>query len=85
VETAGAVAESLGEIVTFGLPDDYFVTYPAKVRSLSVGEVQTIATEVVHPDQLVGWSLATAQGRGRARELQWAEVQLLDTDGNRAK
>src|SRR6185369_772705 len=49
-ETDDAVANSLGEIVTFGLPEDYFTTYPAKVRSLSVSDVDKAAKEVVHPD-----------------------------------
>src|SRR5438477_7255935 len=40
-------------ILTFGLPDDYFTTYTARVRSLSVSDVDNAAKEVVHPDQLV--------------------------------
>jgi zinc protease len=32
-ETQAAVAQSIGEIVRFGLPDDYFTTFPAKVRA----------------------------------------------------
>src|SRR5262249_35577966 len=35
-ETMGAVEGSIGQIVRFGLPDDYFVTFPDKVRALAV-------------------------------------------------
>jgi zinc protease len=82
-ETAAAVANSLGDIVTFGLADDYFTTYPAKVRSLSVGEVEKAARKVVHPDQLV-WVVVGDRSKVESaiRELGWGEVQLLDADGN---
>jgi zinc protease len=33
-ETLDAVQTSIGEIVRYGLPDDYFITYPEKVRAL---------------------------------------------------
>ena len=85
-ETDDAVANSLGEIVTFGLPDDYFTTYTARIRSLSVEEVEKAAKEVVHPDQLV-WVVVGDRSKVESgiRDLGWGEVQLLDADGNPAK
>jgi len=85
-ETDDAVASSIGEIVTFGLPDNYFDTYSTKVRSLSVGDVDKAAKKVVHPDQLV-WVVVGDRSKIESgiRELGWGEVQLLDTDGNPVK
>lgn len=85
-ETDDAVASSIGEIVTFGLPDDYFTTYPARVRSLSVDEVEKAAKQVMHPEQLV-WVVVGDRSKieSSIRELKWGEVQLLDADGNPAK
>ena len=82
-ETDGAVASSLGEIVTFGLSDDYFSTYPARVRSLSVSDVDKAAREIVHPDQLI-WVVVGDRSKveSEIRELGWGEIQLLDADGN---
>ena len=82
-ETGGAVASSLGDIVTFGLPDDYFTTYTARVRSLTVSDVDKAARQVVHPDQLV-WVVVGDRSKVEAgiRELGWGEVQFLDADGN---
>jgi len=82
-ETNEAVANSLDEIVTFGLPDDYFTTYPARVRSLSLSDVDKAAREVVHPDQLV-WVVVGDRSKIESgiRELGWGQVQLLDADGN---
>jgi zinc protease len=81
-ETIGAVGGSIGEIVRFGLPDDYFTTYPAKVRALSVDSLTTAAAEVIHPDQLV-WVVVGDRSKVESaiRELKWGEIQLLDADG----
>jgi len=85
-ETDGAVAGSLGEIVTFGLSDDYFNSYSMKVRSLSVQDVDKAAKKVVHPDQLV-WVVVGDRSKIESgiRALGWGEIQLLDADGNPAK
>ena len=70
-------------ILTFGLPDDYFTTYTARVRSLSVSDVDKAAREVVHPEQLV-WVVVGDRSKVEAgiREIGWGAVQLLDADGN---
>lgn len=85
-ETIGAVSSSLREIVAFGLPDDYFATYPDKVRALKLEDVVKAAAEVVHPDQLV-WVVVgdRAKIESGLRELAWAEIQMLDADGNLVK
>ncbi len=85
-ETIGAVGGSLNEIVTFGLPDDYFSTYPRKVRALTVSDLTKAAQKAVHPDQLV-WVVVGDRSKieSSIRELGWGEIQLLDVDGNVAK
>jgi len=85
-ETIGAVSGSLSEMVTFGLPDDYFATYPGKVRALTVNDLTKAAQKVVHPGQLV-WVVVgdRAKIESSIRELGWGEIQLLDADGNAAK
>src|ERR1041385_1699302 len=52
-ETVGAVVGSIGEIVRYGLPDDYFNRYPERVRALTLKDLNRAAEEVVHPDRLV--------------------------------
>jgi zinc protease len=70
-------------MVTFGLPEDYFATYPGKVRALSVSDLTKAAQKVVHPDQLV-WVVVGDRSKieSSIRELGWGEIQLLDADGN---
>jgi zinc protease len=81
-ETDGAVVNSIGELVRFGLPDDYFTTYPGKVRALQVSDLEKAAAEVVHPNQLV-WVVVgdRAKIEPGIRALGWGEIQLLDADG----
>jgi zinc protease len=85
-ETIGAVSRSIGEIVRFGLPEDYFATYPDKVRALSLDDVAKAAQKVVHPDQLV-WVVVgdRAKIEPGIRELGWGEIRLLNADGDPAE
>jgi len=85
-ETLNAVVGSLGELVTFGLPEDYFNTYSEKVRVLTVNDVTRAAAKAVHPDHLV-WVIVGDRTKIEApiRELGWGEIQLLDADGNALK
>ncbi len=70
---------SIGEIVRFGLPEDYFTTYPDKIRALTVADLVKAAEKVAHPDQLV-WLVVgdRAKIEPGIRELGWGEVQLLE-------
>lgn len=85
-ETIGAVGGSLDELVAFGLPEDYFTTYPDKVRALTANDLTKAAQKAVHPDQLV-WVVIGDRSKIEApiRELGWGEIKLLDTDGNGVK
>jgi zinc protease len=85
-ETDRAVLNSIGQIVRFGLPDDYFTTYPGKVRALTVADLSKAAGAVVHADQLT-WVIIGDRVKiePAIRELGWGDIQLLDTDGNPVK
>jgi zinc protease len=82
-ETQRAVAGSIGEIVRFGLPDDYFATFPAKVRALKPGDLDATAKKTLTPDKLV-WVVVGDRAKIEAgiKELGWGEVKHLDPDGN---
>jgi zinc protease len=82
-ETANAVADSLAEMVRFGLPDDYWNRYPEQVRALSDEQISTAASDVVKPDGLV-WVVVgdRAKIEPAIRELGYGEIILMDADGN---
>jgi zinc protease len=82
-ETMGAVANSLDEIVRFGLPDTYYDTYASRVRSLTVAELNKIAERVVQPADHIVWVVVgdRAKIEPGIRELNLGEIQLIDADG----
>jgi zinc protease len=81
-ETGGAVEGSLQDIVTFGLPDDYWTTYGAKVKALTSADVVRAAKAAVHPDN-VAWVVIGDYAKIKAglAELGLGEIKLLDADG----
>ena len=82
-ETADAVADSLAEMVRFGLPDDYWDTYPDKVRGLSDGQISAAAADTLKPDGMV-WVVVgdRAKIEPGIRELGFGDIILMDADGN---
>lgn len=85
-QTDESVASSIDQIVEFGLPDDYFATYPDKVRDLSLADVSQAARNVLHPDQMV-WVVVGDRSKIEPglRDLGWGAIQVLDTDGSPVK
>ena len=82
-ETMAAVASSIGEIVQFGLPEDYFVRYPKEIRALDLEKVTQAARHVLHPDKLV-WVVVGDREKVEPaiRALNWGEIHFIDADGN---
>jgi zinc protease len=82
-ETMNAVMGSINEIVTYGLPDNYYETYAAKVGALTPAQMTPAAKEVIAPDRLV-WVVVGDRAKIEAgiRELNLGEIHLIDADGN---
>jgi len=81
-ETNRAVLGSLGEIVRFGLADDYWDSYADEVNSLDVDDVSRAANEVVFPDDLV-WVVVGDREKIESGiiELGFGDIRLIDADG----
>ena len=82
LDDAGAVTASLSQMVQFGLPADYFDTYAAKVRALSLPEVNAVAKKLVQP---VGVVYVIVGDRAKIEEgvraLNLGTLAILDVDG----
>ncbi|MEO8426143.1 MAG: pitrilysin family protein, partial [Verrucomicrobiota bacterium] len=85
-ETSSRVMSSAAEIIRFGLPEDYFKTYPDKVLSLKLPDVTAAAGEVIHLKNLV-WVIVGDREKIEPglRELGLGEIRLIDTDGKPVK
>jgi zinc protease len=81
-ETMDAISGSLGQIVRFGLSDDYFQTYSGKVEALKPMDLAKAARTVVQPGKLT-WVIVGDRAKIEAgiRALNLGEVQLLGADG----
>jgi zinc protease len=82
-ESLLSTASTVGEIVEFGYPDDYFDTYAAKVKSLKIADIQDAARTVIHPDNLI-WIVVGDRAKIEAgiRALNLGELHVIDADGN---
>ncbi|MCI0537203.1 MAG: insulinase family protein [Verrucomicrobiales bacterium] len=82
-ETMNAVANSIGDIVTYGLRDDYWQTYAARVNGLTLAQVNGAADGVIHPDSLV-WVVVGDREKIEEgiRALNFGAIRLLDPEGN---
>jgi zinc protease len=77
------LAAGIQEIVTFGLPDDYFETFPGKVRALGREDIGAAAEKVLRPDRLV-WVVVGDREKIEEgiQKLDFGPVSYLDADGN---
>ena len=80
-ETMDRVMSSIGDLVEYGLPEDYYQTYAGKVRALTLADIETSARQVVHPDRLI-WVVVGDRAKIEAgiRELGLGEVRLLNPE-----
>lgn len=85
-ETISAVANSISDIVRYGLPDTYYQTYPEKLRGLKREQLAAAVQKLIQPDNLV-WVIVGDRSKVEAgvRELGLGEIQLIDSDGNLVK
>jgi zinc protease len=51
-ETTAAIASALANIVTFGLPEDFYDTYRDNIHAISPADVLMAAQMYVHPEKL---------------------------------
>jgi zinc protease len=85
-ETMAAVQASLGEIVRYGFPDDYFQKYSGRVRKLTIDDLAKAAKKAVHPEAMI-WVVVgdRAQIEPKIRELGYKDIFIIDADGNIVK
>ncbi|HET8546898.1 MAG TPA: pitrilysin family protein [Bryobacteraceae bacterium] len=85
-ETNAAVLNRILDLVQYNLPEDYYDTYAAKVRALTTRDMATAAERLLQPDKLVWVVVGDREKIEKGiRELDVAEVHLIDADGNIVK
>jgi len=81
-ETLASLLSSFHEVLKYGLPEDHWDTYAARVRAVTPADLAAIAPKVVDPRR-VTWVVVgdRAQIEAPVRALGLGEVQILDADG----
>ena len=81
-ETNPAVLGALTTIVNFGLPDDFWNTYPQRLDQLTLEQVTHAAQTVIDPANLT-WVVIGDRERIMAglKELNLGEIRLIDVEG----
>ena len=81
-ETSGAIAGSMGSIFLYDRPLDYYATLPAKYAAVTAADVQRVAKEDVHPDQLI---IVAAGDRAKIepglKDANLGPIEVRDIDG----
>ena len=81
-ETNGAVLGALGEIVSFGLPDDYWGTYAERLNKISVEQVSAVGINMLDPEQLTLVVIGDREKiQQKLEQLDIGRIQLLNVDG----
>ncbi|TDJ45930.1 MAG: insulinase family protein [Gammaproteobacteria bacterium] len=81
-EASADVLGSLGEIVRYGLADDYWSLYAGRVNALDIAEVDEVARRIITPDEYV-WVVIGDRRKVEASlgELGFDEIRLIDAEG----
>jgi len=81
-EAARSVLDSIGEIVRFHLPDDYWDRYDDQLRALDLESVNAAAHRLVQPGQLV-WVVVGDRAviEPTLGDLGFSGIRQIDADG----
>jgi len=81
-ETSDEIADSYGEILTFGLKDSYWNDFVGDLTSLTTADVNKAATRLIHPEALT-WVVVgdLSKIEKSVRALNLGEVTIVDADG----
>jgi zinc protease len=82
-ETNNAIAGSLGNLVRYNWPDDYYQKSQTRLAALSDADIATAAKENLTPGKLI-WVIVGDRSKIEAgiRSLNYGDVKLVDADGN---
>ena len=82
-ETNGVTAGAVGAIFLYDRPLDYYATLPAKYAAVTSADVARVASEDLHPEQLV---IVTAGDRAKIepglKEAGLGKVEVRDINGD---
>jgi zinc protease len=81
-ETLSSLENAAGNLVNFGLPDDYWSNYAGRMRGLTESQLEAAAKKFIHPDEVI-WIIVGDLNKVEKgiRELGYGEIVHLNPDG----
>lgn len=76
-ETLGQIAQKVIQMEVHDLEEDYLINYPKKIANISLAEINRVAQEYLHPEEMVLVIVGQAK-KFRQEFEQWGEIQLID-------
>jgi zinc protease len=82
-ETIDAVGRSISDVVRYGLPDDYYRTYPERLKTINSTQLSPVAKRLIDPNHLV-WVIVGDRSKIESgiRELDLGEIRFIDANGD---
>jgi zinc protease len=85
-ETAGGIAGKINDIVTYGLPDDFYSKYPAAVNATTPEALAALAKKRLLPEQMILLIVGDrAAIEPKIKELNLGQISYIDADGKTVK
>jgi len=81
-ETNSAVLGSIGNMIMYNLPDNYYETYPGKVKSLSLDDMNKAAQKTLKPDNLIWVVVGDKSKIEEGIKTLGYDILYADADGN---
>jgi zinc protease len=81
-ETSGFVAGAMGNLFTFGLPDDYYQTLPARLRAITSNDLTAVAKKYLTPERMLVVAVGDrAKIEPQIQSLNLGTIALRDANG----
>ena len=82
-ETINAISNDISEIITYGLPNDYWDQYSNNVRNLTRKRLINAASAVIKPENLI-WVIVgdREEIEEKISNLPIKEIKILDRNGH---
>jgi len=80
IDTAGKIAQMVGDLRVFGLPDDYWDTYRTHLAEVDSAEALRAARAHIHPEQALVVVVGSATDIAESLRA-WGSVTVVDENG----
>ena len=81
--TSAGIAQKVGDMVVYGLPENFYTVYPTAVSGTTPQQLTALASKRLMPDRMI-WLIVGDRSviEPKIKELNLGPISILDSDGN---